>query len=92
MTDPYLVTAADLPDRSDSDPTLRRPSATSRRFQRRPEPTHEEADVVLDRKVLRPNSGDAKPQTQRRREMVGDLPDWDPLPPDELFLKRPGQQ
>lgn len=70
---------------------LRRPSAHNARFQRRttPQPTEE---VVLDRNVLRAVSSDSKPQTQRRRELVGDLPDWEPLPPDELFLQRPGQK
>ena len=65
---------------------LRRPSMLSRRFQPRPAP---KSDVVLDRNVLRSSSGESKPQTQRRHEMVGDLPDWQPMPPGELHLNRP---
>lgn len=71
-------------------PPPRRPSAQSELFQPRPTPNRD-ADVVLDRKVLRSSAGEANPQTQRRREMVGDLPEWEPLPPGETFLTRPGR-
>ena len=30
----------------------------------------------------------AERQTDRRRQMVRDLPSWDPLPPGEIFVQR----
>ena len=80
MSDPTTTETAPEPE------VLRRPSTLSRRFQPRPAPR---PDVVLDRNVLRSTASDAKPQTQRRHEMVGDLPDWQPMPPGELHLNRP---
>lgn len=71
------------------DGVLRRPSTRTNKFQPRPVAP---SDVVLDRNVLRSSVGDVKPQTQRRRELVGDLPDWHPLPPGELDLRRPGSR
>lgn len=85
MTDPTSARSTNQPE----EPLLRRPSTRSAKFQPRPVPTPS-SDVVLDRSVLRPSVADTKPQTQRRREMVGDLPDWQPMPPGELPLRRPG--
>lgn len=33
--------------------------------------------------------GDRKPKLPRERKMAGDLPDWEPLPPGELTVRRP---
>lgn len=74
----------------DDQMALRRPSARGNRFE--PRPVDELAEpVVLQRNVLRASSsGSAEQQTSRRHEIAGDLPAWEPLPPGELFLKRPG--
>ncbi len=85
MTDPTSARPATDQD----EPLLRRPSTRSAKFRPRPVPTST-TEVVLDRNVLRPSVADTKPQTQRRHEMVGDLPDWQPMPPGELPLRRPG--
>lgn len=71
---------------TDEPQVLRRPSTYSRAFVARPV---EQPDVTLERNVLRPSTTNTKPQTKRQREMVGDLPDWAPMPPGELELKRP---
>ena len=84
MTDPTTPQSAPGPE----EPVLRRPSTHSRTFQPRLVP-QSSSDVILDRNVLRSSAGDTKPQTQRRHEMVGDLPDWQPMPPGELPLRRP---
>lgn len=69
---------------------LRRPSTRMRQFAPRPVADGEDEAVVLQRNVLRSAQGSAaKPQTDRRHVVAGDLPDWEPLPPGELFLKRP---
>lgn len=73
----------------DDQVVLRRPSARGNRFVPRPVEQAEEP-VVLQRNVLRASSsGSAEHQTGRRHVIAGDLPDWEPLPPGELFLKRP---
>ena len=84
MTDPTSA----HPSTEQEEPLLRRPSTRSAKFRPRPAPSST-AEVVLDRNVLRASVADTKPQTQRRHEMVGDLPDWQPLPPGELSLRRP---
>lgn len=33
--------------------------------------------------------GERKPKLTRERKMAGDLPDWEPLPPGELTVRRP---
>ncbi len=84
------MTDAPPTERTDDadEPVLRRPSSRTAKF--RPRPVAEPgSDVVLDRNVLRASTGGSKPQTQRRHEMVGDLPDWQPMPPGELALRRP---
>lgn len=69
-------------------PLLRRPSARGNRFVARPVEASEEG-AVLQRNVLRPSTDKQDRTTGRRHEIAGDLPEWDPLPPGELFLKRP---
>lgn len=62
---------------------LRRPSNYSRAFLPRPE-----QQVTLERNVLQPTQR-PEPQTKRQRDMVGDLPDWEPMPPGEITIERP---
>lgn len=70
-------------------PVLRRPSTRGNRFTPRPLDEPDE-QVILQRNVLRPTASKADRQTRRERVIAGDLPEWEPLPPGELFLKRPG--
>lgn len=70
---------------------LRRPSANTRRFVPRTETPDEQSAVILQRNVLRASVKPPKPQTDRKRVIAGDLPEWDPLPPGELFVKRPSR-
>lgn len=88
MSDP---TNSPQTDTDTDEPVLRRPSARTSKFHPRPI-SRSDSDVVLERNVLRSSLGDTKQQTQRRRELVGDLPDWHPLPPGELDLRRPGSR
>ncbi|QGF23380.1 hypothetical protein [Raineyella fluvialis] len=75
---------------ADGNVPLRRPSTRLRQFTPRPEAAEESDSVVLQRNVLRPNNASAtEHQTGRRHVVAGDLPDWEPLPPGELFLSRP---
>jgi len=56
-----------------------------------PRPLNATADqeVLVQRDLLRRRS-EVKPQTSRQREIAGDLPAWEPVPPGELFVQRPG--
>ncbi|QXT63783.1 hypothetical protein [Tessaracoccus palaemonis] len=68
---------------------LRRPSGRSGKFRPRPAPDPVSSDVVLERNVLHSTTRQTDQQTQRQREMVGDLPAWHPMPPDELLTRAP---
>ena len=69
--------------------TVRRP-AGSRFVPRAPEAEAEAAgqDLLVQRSVLHSAHGKPKPLTQRERAIAGDLPDWEPMPPGELVVKR----
>lgn len=67
--------------------TVRRPRAAARLLPRDSTP---DAGVVVSRNVLRSNATAAAPTTDRERRIAGELPDWEPLPPGELLVRRPG--
>lgn len=64
---------------------VRRPAAS--RFVPRGDTPPPEAPLV-QRNVLRPGRDKGKALTGRERLVAGDLPEWEPLPPGELFVKR----
>ncbi len=47
-----------------------------------------EAGVVVQRNVLQPTRGTQKSLTSRHRRIAGNLPAWEPLPPDEFLIRR----
>ena len=47
-----------------------------------------EEGVTVSRNVLGSRAA-VKPQTTRSRRIAGELPDWEPLPPGELIVRRP---
>lgn len=53
-----------------------------------PPPKDEEQQVIIGRSLLT-SQRDRKPQTSRERQIAGALPDWEPLPPGELLVRRP---
>ena len=67
--------------------TVRRPRAAARLLPRESAP---DPGVVVSRNVLRSNATAAAPTTDRERRIAGELPAWEPLPPGELFVRRPG--
>lgn len=44
--------------------------------------------TVISRQVLHPRASGTRPETSRERKIAGDLPQWEPLPPGELFVRR----
>ena len=48
----------------------------------------DDKQVIIGRSLLSSHQ-DRKPQTSRERKIAGSLPDWDPLPPGELLVRRP---
>ncbi len=66
---------------------VQRGLARSRMLARTPPPTGD--GVVVSRNVLGTRNG-TKPQTGRERKIAGELPEWEPLPPGELVVRRPG--
>lgn len=54
----------------------------------RPRVVPSESTVIVGRNVLGSRAS-GKPQTSRERQIAGDLPDWEPLPPGELIVQRP---
>lgn len=64
---------------------VRRPTAS--RFVPRGNTPPPEAPLV-QRNVLWPSRGKGRAVTGRERLIAGDLPEWEPLPPGELFVKR----
>ena len=70
----------------DQQATVRRPRAAARLLPR-VEPV--DSGVVVSRNVLHSSAARSAPTTSRERRIAGDLPDWEPLPPGELFVRRP---
>ncbi len=64
---------------------VRRPVAS--RFVPRPADQTDETRLVR-RNVLQATRSVQERATKRERLIAGDLPDWDPLPPGELLVKR----
>lgn len=48
----------------------------------------EDDGMTVGRSLLGPSRPTAPPQTSRNRVIAGDLPDWEPLPPGELVVRR----
>lgn len=65
-------------------PQVRRPGAG--RFVPKAAPTPD--GVVVQRNVLQPSQAKEKALTSRQRRIAGNLPDWEPLPPGELLVRR----
>jgi hypothetical protein len=80
---------AEQPVPAEAPPTvvIRRDRAGSRFLPRQaPVP---EGGVIVGRNVLA-SRVTTKPQTSRERKVAGELPEWEPLPPGELLVRRPG--
>ncbi len=76
------------PPAAPADPVVvRRPSAAGRFLPREVVPVADDG-VVVSRNVLGSRAA-TKPQTGRERKIAGGLPDWEPLPPGELLVRRP---
>lgn len=67
--------------------TVRRRSAGA--FVPRPVPAESDG-VVIARNVLSARQAGVERTTSRQRKIAGDLPAWEPLPPGELVVTRPG--
>jgi len=66
---------------------VRRGRHASQPVTAQPFPESEPTDVPWARQVSTP-----LPQaTHRARHVVENLPDWEPLPPGEVLVRRPGQ-
>ena len=61
---------------------------TRSRFIPRTEDPDQKTNRLVQRSVLHPTRNRPKPLTQRERLVAGDLPDWEPLPPGEIIVKR----
>lgn len=48
----------------------------------------ESGQTHIVQRVLHSSQGRPKPLTQRERVVAGDLPDWEPMPPGEIVVKR----
>lgn len=44
-------------------------------------------EVIIGRSLLS-TQRDSKPQTSRQRRIAGALPDWEPVPPGEIVVRR----
>lgn len=66
-------------------PTIVRGTRSGPRLVPRPAPPKDA--TIITRHMLR-SASEQKPQTDRERKIAGDLPDWEPLPPGELTVKR----
>lgn len=67
-------------------PLVRRPAGGTRaQFRKRPAPAAEQSGG--DEFLGKPKPKDDR-VTERRREIAGELPDWEPLPPGELTFRR----
>lgn len=65
------------------------PQIVRRRQRMVSRPSTEGEGPVVNRGILADVSRSAsKPQTRRNRQLVGDLPDWDPLPPGEVTVSK----
>lgn len=72
-----------IPPVADDGLLIRRP--TMARFRSRPRVP--EAAAEADPLLLAPSTVSGH-KTERRREIAGDLPAWDPLPPGEIAVTR----
>lgn len=72
---------------TDDTVVVRRPHSAGK-FVPRSTPPVEGDGVIIGRSLMTSRNRDVKPQTSRERQIAGDLPDWEPLPPGELFVKR----
>lgn len=70
----------------DSLPVIRR---RSRKMFVPAAPPSSDLDVIVARGILSSRQS-ARPTTSRHRKIAGNLPDWEPLPPGEVFVSRPG--
>lgn len=80
------IPPAPMPDPADQTVAVRRPRAAQRLI---PRELPADTGVVISRNVLRSSVTTAQAQTSRERRIAGDLPEWEPLPPGELFVTRP---
>jgi hypothetical protein len=65
---------------------VRRGGRAAQRLTPRP-PAVAAEGVIVGRGLLERRS-DRKPQTARQRKVAGELPEWEPLPPGELVVRR----
>ncbi|MBK6440865.1 MAG: hypothetical protein IPH27_11430 [Actinomycetales bacterium] len=79
-----------VPTPTDSEPTpviVRRRS--SGMFIPKPVSQSSQDEVIVARQLFMGRK-DARPLNSRSRKIAGDLPTWEPLPPGELLVRRPG--
>ncbi len=68
-------------------PLVRRPTAGTRaQFRRRPVQASEASGI--NESLAGKPAPKTEHVTNRRREIAGDLPEWEPLPPGELTFRR----
>jgi hypothetical protein len=87
LSDGSPDSAASDPSANDAEsPFIVRRSRSAGRLHLRPATTD---TTIVGRDLLKARRPDQKPQTERQRKIAGDLPDWQPLPPGELPVRRP---
>lgn len=84
---PDQTPPADAQQTPDLPVTIVRRTRSSGRFHTRPTP--DTTEVVVGRDLLKARRPSTGWTTKRERQIAGDLPDWEPLPPGELHVHRP---
>lgn len=83
---PGVATGGQQAESPSAPPVIVRRGHAATRLVPRVEPPRVEG-IVVQRSIFTRRSSD-KPQTSRQRQVAGDLPDWEPLPPGELVVRR----
>lgn len=71
-------------------PVIVRRGRSAERFVPKSEMPQDSGEVIVGRGLLGTRNHDRKSQTSRERQVAGDLPEWEPMPPGELLVRRPG--
>lgn len=87
MTENDTSLMALIDDAAEPTVVVRRPRSAGK-FLPRTQPEGGSNDIVIGRSLMTARNRDLKPQTSRERRVAGDLPEWEPIPPGELFVKR----
>lgn len=90
IPDPAAPSLADPPRLGSEGDALVIRRRTRAMFVPRPEDSAN-IDVIVSRGILNARK-DRKPETSRNRVIAGDLPEWEPMPPGESLVNRPGRR